>query len=442
MSGLREAPTTEPITCGESPPSRTTDVLIVGAGPYGISLSYELHRRGIPFEVVGHPFSLWRRHTLSSTHLRSDINASQVFARDDRFSLRTFLRANYSASEAARIMRGRIPVEVFRRYADWILADLPYRPLERKVTRLQLKNDGITNGFIQHPYNVSGGNMYGVELGATIPFGDFVRALDGFGVTGGVGWTQSTLDDGAEIAARRVVLASGIESHQVLPECLARLPNRLVMHSWRVREIERITGRRLLIVGGGQSAGEILAHLANDNEIVWAYRSPLIFFSEPINLPRPIFAAVLRLSSVYYFLPRPLRQLLGRRFVASTITPNLKSVLLSGRFPRIQTDAADLDLRELDGAIYSSRLDRAFDHVIACTGYRYRLASLDYLDPALAAEIEVGPDGAPRLNYDFATSVPGLYMVGGIAEPVCGPAQRFMIGCRHATLRVSRALVR
>src|SRR5438132_263722 len=62
MSGLRVAPTTEPITRGEWPPSRTTDVLIVGAGPYGISLSYELHRRGIPFEVVGHPFSLWRRH--------------------------------------------------------------------------------------------------------------------------------------------------------------------------------------------------------------------------------------------------------------------------------------------------------------------------------------------------------------------------------------------
>jgi iron complex outermembrane receptor protein len=56
-----------------------------------------------------------------------------------------------------------------------------------------LPPQGITNGFIQHPYNVSGGNMYGVELGATIPFGDFVRALDGFGVTGGVGWTQSKI---------------------------------------------------------------------------------------------------------------------------------------------------------------------------------------------------------------------------------------------------------
>jgi iron complex outermembrane receptor protein len=50
---------------------------------------------------------------------------------------------------------------------------------------------GITNGFIKQPYNIRGGKMYGAELGATIPFGDFVPALDGFGMTGGVGYTQS-----------------------------------------------------------------------------------------------------------------------------------------------------------------------------------------------------------------------------------------------------------
>jgi iron complex outermembrane receptor protein len=54
-----------------------------------------------------------------------------------------------------------------------------------------LSPQGITNGFIKLPHNVSGGKMYGAELGATIPFGDFVSALDGFGATGGVGWTQS-----------------------------------------------------------------------------------------------------------------------------------------------------------------------------------------------------------------------------------------------------------
>jgi iron complex outermembrane receptor protein len=54
-----------------------------------------------------------------------------------------------------------------------------------------LSPQGITNGFIKKPYNVSGGKMYGAELGATLPFGDFISALDGFGATGGVGYTKS-----------------------------------------------------------------------------------------------------------------------------------------------------------------------------------------------------------------------------------------------------------
>jgi len=56
-----------------------------------------------------------------------------------------------------------------------------------------LPPEGVTNGEISAPYNVKGGKMYGVELGATVPFGDFVRALDGFGFTGGLSYTKSRI---------------------------------------------------------------------------------------------------------------------------------------------------------------------------------------------------------------------------------------------------------
>ena len=52
---------------------------------------------------------------------------------------------------------------------------------------------GITNGELTRPYNVKGGKMYGTELAATIPFGELVSALDGFGVTGGVSYTKSRI---------------------------------------------------------------------------------------------------------------------------------------------------------------------------------------------------------------------------------------------------------
>jgi len=66
----------------------------------------------------------------------------------------------------------------------------PYQTTD-PVAPNYLPPEGITNGLIKQPYNVNGGKMYGVELGATIPFGDFVPALDGFGMTGGVGYTKS-----------------------------------------------------------------------------------------------------------------------------------------------------------------------------------------------------------------------------------------------------------
>ena len=52
---------------------------------------------------------------------------------------------------------------------------------------------GITNGLLSQPFNVKGGKMYGIELAGTLPIGEFVPALDGFGLTGGVSYTKSKI---------------------------------------------------------------------------------------------------------------------------------------------------------------------------------------------------------------------------------------------------------
>jgi len=51
-------------------------------------------------------------------------------------------------------------------------------------------------GFFRQPTNLKGGKVYGFELAATVPFGEFVSALDGFGVTGGYGYTKSRVPAG------------------------------------------------------------------------------------------------------------------------------------------------------------------------------------------------------------------------------------------------------
>lgn len=56
---------------------------------------------------------------------------------------------------------------------------------------------GSTLGIITAPVNTGGGRVYGAEVSTTIPFGSLVSALDGFGFTGGFGYTDSRVTDGS-----------------------------------------------------------------------------------------------------------------------------------------------------------------------------------------------------------------------------------------------------
>lgn len=49
----------------------------------------------------------------------------------------------------------------------------------------------LTEGYIDAPANGDGGKIYGLELTASVPFGDLVEALDGFGVIGSASFTRS-----------------------------------------------------------------------------------------------------------------------------------------------------------------------------------------------------------------------------------------------------------
>lgn len=52
-----------------------------------------------------------------------------------------------------------------------------------------------TLGTLDAPVNTGGGSLYGGELAITMPLGNIVPALEGFGVTGGVGYTESRVRD-------------------------------------------------------------------------------------------------------------------------------------------------------------------------------------------------------------------------------------------------------
>jgi L-ornithine N5-oxygenase len=92
-----------------------------------------------------------------------------------------------------------------------------------------------------------------------------------------VGWT-SRFADGSTVGCRHLVIATGREPY--LPPALAALPANRVVHSTRyVHKLpEAVAGRprRVVVLGGGQSAAEMYRDLQEqlpDAEITWVMRS-------------------------------------------------------------------------------------------------------------------------------------------------------------------------
>src|SRR5277367_2260768 len=66
------------------------DTVIVGAGPYGLSIAAHLRRSGVSFRIFGRPMDSWRDHMPKGMMLKSDGFASNLYAPNDEFTLQEF----------------------------------------------------------------------------------------------------------------------------------------------------------------------------------------------------------------------------------------------------------------------------------------------------------------------------------------------------------------
>ena len=60
-------------------PARSNDceVMVIGAGPYGLAVAAHLKEHNIATRVFGDPMSFWRRHMPKGMKLRSPWNATR-----------------------------------------------------------------------------------------------------------------------------------------------------------------------------------------------------------------------------------------------------------------------------------------------------------------------------------------------------------------------------
>ncbi len=368
-----------------------TKIFIIGTGPYGISIANALYKKKIPFAIAGKMFSLWYDHTLDSMSIRSDWHSSEIYEADDRYNVKDFIYKNYPKDEAKKIMSHKLPIDVFRKYLKFIESDLKYPILSHHVTKLTK----IENGFI------------------------------------------SELENGEKIESESVVIATGIEAHKHLPKSLQNLNSPNLIHTWEVHKYEHWKNKNVLMIGAGQSAGEGIVHLYDNNKITWLTRKEPVFFSEPLNLPTPIFKFTLHISPYFYFMPNWMRKKFGKIFVISTITPDLQEKTMSEKVTKVRADVEEIGLEIRGEKFFSKKLNQEFDGVVASTGYILNINNLKFVDTTLLNSIKV-QDNFPLLDFDFQTNVKNLFIVGALSEPHYGPAQKFIMGTRHAAVRIAK----
>jgi len=249
---------------------------------------------------------------------------------------------------------------------------------------------------------------------------------------------------GTTLEARTLVVATGIVANPHVPEIADRdrFTGRVV-HSGSYRRPEGMTGRRVLVVGAGNSAGEISVELAqNGAEVTLAVQSGAIV------VPRELLGIPTQYLSVLLSpLPRTFVQrvttivggLRGPRVLPLPPPTSCPKVPLIGLALADALRAGTIGLRggltafTADGVRFSDGSEQPFDDVILATGYRAAVGFLDGL-------IRVDLCGFGR-RRDRIVSVDQhkLYFVGHNYD-TRGGLYNISIDARRAAREITRAL--
>jgi cation diffusion facilitator CzcD-associated flavoprotein CzcO len=251
------------------------------------------------------------------------------------------------------------------------------------------------------------------------------------------------LADGRSMKANRVVVATGLSSFAHLPEFAGHLPPTLASHTQAHANYSSFMGKRVVVVGSGQSAFEAAALLYDAGaEVELIARGPIIWinrrlyrytgpakrlFYPPSDVGPAGISWIVAFPRYFRYLPEKTRIAIDARSVRPAVAPWLRP-RIEGRITITSNTSIEsasergdqVALKLSDGSI------RQVDHIILGTGYKPDVQEITYIDSSIRQQVK-HRNGYPFLNKWFESSVPYLYFAGSLSGYDFGPL------CRHIT---------
>jgi FAD-dependent urate hydroxylase len=392
---------------GAVPASTSTlPVAIVGAGPYGLSVGAHLRDAGVAVRQFGRVMSYWREQMPAGMLLRSSLQASSIS--DPRRALRIECYAQATGRPLGR------PIELgqFLDYGEWFRHETAPDLDERSVARVERDGESFS----------------------------------------------LTLDDGERVRAARVIVAAGLFPFARRPAVFDTLTPTDVSHASEHVDLSPFSGKRVAVIGSGQSALESAALLseqgaeveivARNPTIVWLGFNPNGDVPPPrLHWPKPPTDVGGRVTGWIAAAPDSFRAIPSRRARevvmfrcvrpagAGWLRDRLDGATLSlGRtVVAAERSAAEVRLTLDDGT------ERRVDHVFLGTGYEIDVRRYPFLAPELGSALKLS-EGLPVLGAGLESSIPGLHFVGAPAAGTFGPIMRFVVGTWYAAPAVARRI--
>jgi hypothetical protein len=381
------------------------EVAVIGAGPHGLSVATHLRRARVRAAVFGVPMGFWRSMP-EGMKLRSNLSATSMIETVGPLSLSTYAEVTGAQVEQP------VPLSDFIAYGSWVQRMAVPDVDERVVTALE-------------------------------------RTPSGFNLD---------LEDGSSVSARRVVIACGIAPFERIPNVFEHLPSERISHTAHHHDLGAFEGRRVTVVGGGQSAFESAAlmqeHgaaqvevLVRSHAIVWlrghgvkkalGRLGPIVY--APTDVGPLWYSRLVEKPDLFRHLPRGAQTRIAQRSIRPAcshfVRMRLDEVRVSTgvEVARAQVDGDALRVSLSDGSV------REVDHLMFGTGYQVDITRYAFLGEDILADVR-RVDGYPVLSRGLECSVRGLHFVGAPAAWSFGPIMRFVSGSWYAGRAVAHEI--